>query len=151
MRPARLVPRFPKDAVVDANVSKVMQAIRASNTRPEIAVRRTLHALGYRFRLQRRSLPGNPDIVLPKHRLAIFVHGCFWHQHEGCRHAKLPKSRQEYWLPKLARTQQRDQEALLALKGLGWRTLTVWECTTKDQPGLAAILSACVERGADQA
>ena len=139
------VPRFPADAAIDSNVSKTMRAIRSNNTKPEIAVRSTLHALGYRFRLHRRDLPGTPDIVLPKHRFAIFVHGCFWHQHAGCRHAKLPRLRQEYWLPKLSRTQHRDKAALLALQDLGWRTLVIWECGIKDHEDLKNVLRSHIK------
>jgi DNA mismatch endonuclease (patch repair protein) len=117
-----------------------MRHIRSKDSKPEIRVRQFLHALGYRFRLHRRELPGNPDIVLPRHRLVIFVHGCFWHQHPGCRHARIPRTREEYWLPKLTRTQERDEENRLKLEALGWRTLTIWECNTTDHDALQTIL-----------
>lgn len=100
------------------------------NTLPEVRVRQLLHTMGYRFRLHRRDLPGSPDIVLPKYRLAIFVHGCFWHQHQGCRLARVPKTRSDYWLPKFERTVSRDQEAVRALAIQGWKTAIVWECET---------------------
>lgn len=116
---------------VDPRRSALMSRIRSSNTKPEVAVRRQLHALGYRFRLNRRDLPGKPDIVLPRHRIAIFVHGCFWHQHEGCRLASKPKTRQDYWTPKLAGNVCRDRAAELALAHLGWQVGVVWECDAR--------------------
>lgn len=116
--------------------SRIMRAIRKTDTKPEIAVRRLLHASGFRFRLYRKDLPGNPDIVLPRHRSIIFVHGCFWHQHTGCRHAKLPKTRTEYWLPKLARNVERDARASALLTDRGWRVHVVWECELDDTPAL---------------
>src|SRR6218665_568865 len=106
---------------VDPVRSRQMASIRSSNTRPEIAVRRALHAKGLRFRLHRKDLPGKPDIVLPRHRLAVFVHGCFWHQHPGCRLASKPKSRHDYWEPKLAGNVARDFRATGQLEALGWR------------------------------
>ena len=112
--------------------SEIMARVHSANTTPEIRVRKLLHSMGYRFRLQRRDLPGNPDIVLPKYRIAIFVHGCFWHGCPTCRHAKIrPKDNSSYWDKKLNRNMQRDKENLLALHGLGWRTLVIWECETK--------------------
>lgn len=108
--------------------SRIMRAIRSHNTKPELAVRRLVHAMGYRFRLHRRDLPGSPDIVFPKRKRAVFVHGCFWHQHEGCIEANLPRTNTAYWLPKLRRTKARDSAALEALKQLNWRTLVIWEC-----------------------
>jgi DNA mismatch endonuclease (patch repair protein) len=95
-----------------------MRRIRKTDTRPELQMRRAAHALGYRFRLHRRDLPGTPDLVFPRLRKAILVHGCFWHQHPGCRLARLPKSRLDYWLPKLRRNQVRDDAALEALRAL---------------------------------
>ena len=108
-----------------------MSRIGSANTRPEMAVRQTLHAQGFRFRLHRRDLPGKPDIVLPRYRAAVFVHGCFWHQHHGCRLASWPKSRTEYWGPKLGRNVERDALAVKGLEELGWRALIVWECDTR--------------------
>lgn len=109
-----------------------MRAVRKKDTKPELAVRRLLYAMSFRFRLHRRDLPGSPDIVLPRYRAAIFVHGCFWHRHDGCRHANLPRSRPEYWLPKLARNVERDRAALAALEAAGWRVLVLWECELRD-------------------
>ena len=117
-----------------------MSRIRGSDTKPEKRVRSILHANGYRFRLNRRTLPGTPDIVLPKYKSAIFVHGCFWHRHIGCKLAYSPKSRIDFWCKKFARTVQRDQENLLALQVLGWRTLVIWECETKQVEQLSNVL-----------
>jgi DNA mismatch endonuclease (patch repair protein) len=111
----------------------MMRSVRKTNTGPERSVRRLIHELGYRYRLHARDLPGSPDIVFRGRRSAIFVHGCFWHQHEGCRLAKLPSARPEYWLPKMARNKQRDIDALASLASLGWRVLVVWECEKGDE------------------
>lgn len=108
--------------------SKIMSRIRSRDTIPERRVRSALHRMGYRFRLDRRDLPGRPDIVLPRHGTLIFVHGCFWHQHEGCSRAALPKSNADFWKAKLTRNRERDQEVLLSLERLGWRVLTLWTC-----------------------
>jgi DNA mismatch endonuclease (patch repair protein) len=120
--------------------SRIMRSITKKNTRPELAVRQVLHAMGLRFRLHRRDLPGTPDVVLPRHRAAVLVHGCFWHQHADCKHAKLPRTRPEYWLPKLARNAERDVRSKAALKSAGWRVFVVWECETKDRQALARRL-----------
>jgi DNA mismatch endonuclease (patch repair protein) len=107
-----------------------MALVRGKNTKPEIAVRRLVHALGYRFRLHRRDLPGAPDLVFPGRRKVIFVHGCFWHQHDdpSCWRSRLPKTRQEFWVPKLAGNAARDRRNLAALGAAGWKTMVVWEC-----------------------
>jgi DNA mismatch endonuclease Vsr len=118
-----------------------MAAIRGRDTKPEIRLRRLLHALGYRFRLQQRDLPGRPDIVFPGRLKAIFVHGCFWHRH-GCRNSVLPKTRAEWWAEKLNRNVDRDRLAVLALEALGWSVLTIWECEIKDE----AIVSRSLQR-----
>lgn len=130
-----------KDHLSGEDRSAHMRLIRGKNTLPELRVRQLLHAMGYRFRLHRRDLPGSPDIVLPRFRLAIFVHGCFWHQHDGCRLARLPKSRLEYWLPKFRRIAIRDEQAVQALASRGWETATIWECETTKEPALRARLS----------
>jgi DNA mismatch endonuclease (patch repair protein) len=109
-----------------------MASIRGTDTKPELMVRQTLHRLGYRFRIHRRDLPGCPDIVLPRYQAVIFVNGCFWHQHTNCNRAVLPKSRTDYWLPKLARTKQRDKANCSQLRGDGWRVLNLWECELGD-------------------
>ena len=120
--------------------SDIMRAVRRAHTAPEIIVRQELHALGLRFRLHRRDLPGSPDIVLPRLRTVIFVHGCFWHRHSDCRYATTPKTRQEYWLPKFAANIERDARKEAQLQALGWRVLLVWECETKRREELTLRL-----------
>ncbi|RWO05236.1 MAG: DNA mismatch endonuclease Vsr [Mesorhizobium sp.] len=122
-----------------------MSRIRSANTTPEWTVRRIMHRLGFRFRLHRRDLPGTPDLVLPKHRKVIFVHGCFWHQHAGCRFAKLLNSRQDYWLPKLTRNVQRDASAKRQLEEAGWQVFEIWECETRNLPAAEAKLCCYFE------
>lgn len=119
--------------------SALMSRIGSKNTAPEVAVRRLLHRLGYRFRLHRRDLPGTPDIVLPKHRTAILVHGCFWHGH-GCKIGRPPKTRPEFWMPKLERNRERDASQQRALEALGWRPIVIWQCETRDLETLAQRL-----------
>lgn len=135
-----------KNVLDDETRRKMMAGFRSKDTKPEMLVRRTLHKLGYRFRLYRRDLPGKPDIVLPRHRLAILVHGCFWHQHEGCRDARMPRTRQDYWSAKFRRNLERDQETAAALTALGWRVAVIWECDSR-KPGLEADLIALLEAG----
>lgn len=118
---------------------KMMAGFRSKNTKPEMVVRRTLHRLGFRFRLHRHDLPGKPDIVLPCHRLAILVHGCFWHQHTGCRDARMPRTRQDYWTAKFKRNLERDAQTVQALTKLGWRVAVIWECEARG-PQLEANL-----------
>lgn len=113
-----------------------MRAIRGSDTRPERLVRSVLHARGLRFRLQRRDLPGRPDLVLPRHRTAIFVHGCFWHGH-GCPMFRLPTTRTEFWRDKIAANKNRDAAVKAVLDTLGWRQLWVWECATRGRSRLS--------------
>ena len=117
-----------------------MSQIRSENTKPEIAVRRILHFLGYRFRLHRRDLPGKPDIVLPKYKTVIFVHGCFWHRHKNCRYSYNPKSRIEFWQDKFAANIERDKQSAADLKMLGWQQLVIWECETKDPENIRDII-----------
>ncbi len=105
-----------------------MSRIRSVNTAPEKKVRSLLHSLGFRFRLHRKDLPGSPDIVLPKHSTVVFVHGCFWHQHHGCKAACKPASHNDYWEPKFVRNIQRDQENVRNLEFFGWNVIVVWEC-----------------------
>lgn len=109
-----------------------MSGIKGKNSRPEILVRRLLFAAGFRFRLHRRDLPGTPDIVLPGKRIAIFVHGCFWHAHKGCRYFKFPSTRPEFWKTKLQRNLDRDHTAMMSLVSSGWRVLSIWECATRE-------------------
>ncbi|AYO02853.1 DNA mismatch endonuclease Vsr [Pseudomonas sp. LTGT-11-2Z] len=117
-----------------------MRAVKRAHTKPEIIVRQALHALGLRFRLHRRDLPGSPDIVLPRLRTVVFVHGCFWHRHPACRYATTPKSRQEYWLPKFEANVERDARKEAQLRELGWRVVVIWECETKSLEALEARL-----------
>jgi DNA mismatch endonuclease (patch repair protein) len=121
------------DIVTAEHRSKIMSMIKGKNTKPEMLVRSVCHEMGLRYRLHRKDLPGKPDLVFPKHRLCIFVHGCFWHRHPGCKYAYTPKSRLDFWLPKLARNVERDLAAQKALRALGWRVVIVWECHTKDR------------------
>ncbi|MDR9750992.1 DNA mismatch endonuclease Vsr [Pseudomonas sp. SZMC_28357] len=111
--------------------TKIMRSVSRGDTRPEILVRSLLHQLGFRFRLHQKSLPGTPDIVLPKYHTVVFVHGCFWHRHPGCRYASTPKTRQDYWLPKFEANVMRDARKEAQLHELGWRVLVVWECETR--------------------
>lgn len=127
-----------------------MSRIRSKNTTPEIAVRRLLHGLGFRFRLHRKNLPGTPDIALPKYKTIVFVHGCFWHGH-SCRDGKRPKSRQSYWLPKLERNRRRHARQARQLRRLGWHVLTVWECQTRNPEKLGERLQRAIERNARKA
>jgi len=113
-----------------------MGRIRGRDTAPELMVRSVLHRLGLRFRLHRRGLPGRPDVVLPCWQTVVFVHGCFWHRHEGCRFAYTPKSRQPFWNAKFSENLTRDEKARTALTALGWRVVTVWECETGDAMNL---------------
>ena len=128
---------------------RIMQAVRCKDTEPEWAVRRLLHGLGYRYRLHRKDLPGKPDLVFPSRRKAIFVHGCFWHTH-GCRYGRPPKSRLEYWLPKLKRNMKRDAKKRAELEALRWQVLTVWQCEIKDLDALTAKLCAFLEGDGDK-
>lgn len=113
-----------------------MRRVRSRDTRPEMVVRRIAHSLGARFRLHRRDLPGTPDLVFPARRKIILVHGCFWHRHEGCRAARMPKARSDYWNAKLNRNVDRDRANQIALEELGWDVLVVWECETGDRDAL---------------
>lgn len=108
-----------------------MSRIRSKDTKPEMTVRKFLHAAGFRFRLHDRRLPGKPDIVLPKYKTIIFIHGCFWHGHEGCRYFVIPKTRTEWWLNKISGNTKKDIEATSKLEENGWRVIEIWECTLK--------------------
>lgn len=116
--------------------SALMSRIRGKDTRPELTVRSLLFARGYRYRLHRRDLPGTPDIVFPSRQKVIFVNGCFWHGHSGCKLAVIPSTRSEFWENKIRGTQERDKRALDALEALGWGTFTVWECNIQNLEAL---------------
>jgi len=125
------------DRISEEHRSWNMSRIRDRDTSPEKAVRSLLHRLKYRFRLHRKDLPGRPDIILPRFRVAIFVHGCFWHRHRGCKYAYFPKSRIEFWGKKFRENIQRDRRAVRYLRKAGWRVLIIWECETWDERMLA--------------
>jgi DNA mismatch endonuclease (patch repair protein) len=127
------------------NRSENMRAIRSKDMRPELAVRSLVHRLGYRCRLHRKDLPGKPDLVFASRRKVIFVHGCFWHSHRGCKAAHVPKSNLEYWGPKLERNRVRDKKALKAIKAIGWDAFVIWECETKDEVALADSIQTFLE------
>lgn len=133
------------DHITPAQRSFNMSRVRSKNTTPELVVRKALWARGYRFRLHRNDLPGKPDIVLPSRRVAVFVHGCFWHRHPACRCASTPKTRTEFWTAKFARNVDRDEQAMTRLAELGWRTHVVWECETKRTGSFWPALSQLLE------
>ena len=128
--------------------SRTMRAIKARDTKPEMAVRRLLHGMGYRYRLHRRDLPGRPDIVFGPRRKIIFVHGCFWHGHSCERGSRLPKSNVEYWQAKIARNVERYSQQLDKLAAAGWTELTLWECELADMDAVAQRLSAFLDETA---
>jgi DNA mismatch endonuclease, patch repair protein len=131
---------FHVDIVTPDKRSVLMSGIRSKNTRPEIAVRRVAHSLGYRFRLHRRDLPGHPDIVFPSLKKIVLVHGCFWHRHLKCKYAYCPKSNVDFWEAKFAKTLERDSRNIDKLERLGWRLLTVWECETSEPEALRKLV-----------
>ncbi|MFI8337030.1 very short patch repair endonuclease [Pseudomonas taetrolens] len=117
--------------VVDVETrSRMMTNIRSKNTSPEILIRKALHARGFRFRVHVKKLPGTPDLVLPKYKAAIFIHGCFWHGH-SCRYFKTPQTRQAFWMEKIGKNQERDKRQLVAIQALNWRVLVIWECAVR--------------------
>jgi DNA mismatch endonuclease (patch repair protein) len=148
MRDARNAPsRIPSGkllagATVDPQRSALMARVRGKDSKPEIVVRRSAHALGYRFRLHRRNLPGTPDLVFPRLRKAIFVHGCFWHRHRGCSRTTTPKTRAAFWAEKFADNIKRDARTRRQLRAAGWDVLVVWECETFDRRALTRRLAA---------
>ena len=119
------------DTVSPEKRSETMSKIRSKNTKPELVVRHHLHMLGFRYRLHSPKLPGHPDIVLPKWHTVIFINGCFWHRHEGCKVATMPKSNVEFWTKKFERNVERDKKEQAALKEAGWHVLVIWECEIK--------------------
>ena len=137
------MPRKPFKDVTDQR-RRIMSRIRPTNTKPEMAVRRCAHAMGYRFRLHRQDLPGRPDLVFPARRKIVFVHGCFWHAHPdlSCRVSSKPKTRTEYWHPKLSENAARDERNFQRLTAEGWEVLVVWECELRDMAAVASRLQA---------
>ena len=138
--PRRIQP-LSRDRLSKERRSWNMSRIRSKDTKPEMIVRRLLHAMGVRFRLHRADLPGKPDIVLGPRRLVIFVHGCFWHRHPGCREATMPAANRDFWLDKLEGNAARDLRHRAALRKLGWRVAVIWECETKQPEKLARRLA----------
>lgn len=133
------------DVFTKSKRSEVMSRIRGRDTKPERAVRSVLHRLGYRFRLHRTDLPGKPDIVLPRSKIVIFVHGCFWHRHEGCRFAYTPKTRTEFWLKKLESNVAHDHKVQTQLAELDWLVITVWECELRTPEKLTKRLDDAIK------
>ncbi|MXQ07883.1 DNA mismatch endonuclease Vsr [Alphaproteobacteria bacterium GH1-50] len=123
------------DRITKERRSENMRRIRSKDMKPEMHVRRIVHGMGYRFRLHRKDLPGKPDLVFGPRKAVVFVHGCFWHQH-NCRAGRIPSSNSDYWTPKLARNVERDVSARTALEEAGWRVLVVWECELKDEAAI---------------
>ena len=136
----------PTDVYSAEKRSAVMRRVKGKDTSPEMAVRRALTRLGARYRLHRKDLPGSPDVVLGPRRLALFVHGCFWHGHDCARGARVPKQNRDYWTAKVARNRARDAAARQALEAAGWRAETLWECELKDASALEARLARLLER-----
>jgi DNA mismatch endonuclease (patch repair protein) len=130
------------DVVDQQTRSRMMSGIRGKNTKPELVFRRALHSRGFRFRLHSAKVPGRPDLILPKHRAVVFVHGCFWHRHEGCRFATTPATRPEFWRAKFKANVARDSAVRAELHKIGWRVATVWECALRrtDQVATSAEL-----------
>ena len=128
----------PVDIVSTSKRSEMMSRVRSSNTRPELLLRSQIHQLGFRFRVNVSTLPGKPDLVFPKFRTAVFVHGCFWHQHRNCRRATLPSTRATWWKTKLEGNVLRDKASIRKLRRSGWTVVVVWECQIERNPGLAA-------------
>jgi len=122
-----------------------MSHIRSKDTKPEVLVRSLLHRMGYRFRLH-TNLPGHPDIVLPRYKSVIFVHGCFWHRHEECKYAYMPKTRMKFWESKFKSNVNRDRTVVADLKRLGWHVLIIWECQVRDEKGIEHLLWAFLGR-----
>ena len=127
---------------VDQARSALMSRVRGKNTKPELIVRREVHALGYRFRLHRSDLPGTPDLVFPRLQKIVFIHGCFWHRHEACSRTTTPTTRASYWQEKFEQNVQRDRRNVTMLEALGWKVLVIWECETFDRFRLAESLSS---------
>ena len=136
------------DRLTPARRSENMRRIKNKDMKPELEVRRLIFSLGFRYRIHKKDLPGRPDIVLPKHKAIIFVHGCFWHQHskQGCSDAKVPETNIEYWMAKLERNRERDKKNRADLIKMGWRVLILWECEIKDKAKLLKKVSAFLSK-----
>ena len=129
------------DNVSPAKRSENMRAVKSKNTSPEKRVRSVAHRLGLRFRLHRKDLPGSPDLLFPKRKVALFVHGCFWHRHKNCPRTTTPKTNSDYWNEKFRRNMERDEEARIKLEEDGWKVLIIWECETKTQEFIEDFLT----------
>lgn len=134
-----------RDRLTPEQRSRNMQAIKGRDTGPELIVRRLLHAMGYRFRLHRRDLPGSPDVVLPRHRAVVLIHGCFWHRHTCARGRSMPSARRAFWRAKFQRNIERDNRNIRALRRDGWRVLVIWECQTRNPDTLRRRLLKFLE------
>ena len=133
-------PTMTADVFTRQERSRIMAGIRSKDTKPEILVRSALHRSGFRFRLHRRNLPGCPDIVLKKYSALVFVHGCFWHQHSGCKRVAIPKSNQDYWQPKLLGNVKRFKENRIILERMGWRVFVFWECEARNANNFVRLM-----------
>ena len=131
---------FMVDHLTNEQRSWNMSRIRSKDTKPEIIVRSLLHRMGYRFRLHNSKLPGTPDIVLKKYKTVVFVNGCYWHRHKGCKRCTTPSENQDYWLPKFERRVQKDKEDRKELTKRGWKVIVIWECETKSQEKILKII-----------
>ncbi len=136
---------YSGDTLSPKQRSERMSRVRSKHTKPELSVRRLLFSMGYRYQIHLRSVPGNPDIVFSRRKRAIFVHGCFWHRHKGCPNCRLPKSKLEFWKPKLEGNKKRDSKKQQELRRAGWEFLVIWECEVKDGESLAARLRSFME------
>ena len=132
---------MPIRRLSSAQRSRIMSSIRSKDTSPELRVRSQMHRLGYRYRLHVSSMQGKPDIVMPRYRMVIFVNGCFWHQHQGCKYATIPRTNTNYWVQKFRRTLDRDVKTQAALRQEGWDVLVIWECQTEDETALLSLLN----------
>ena len=137
--------KYQMDRITPAERSAQMSLVKSKNTGPELVVRKLAHSLGYRYRLYAAGLPGKPDLVFAKRKKVVFVHGCFWHRHAGCRRATTPATNLDYWLPKFERTIERDGQNIKELFSLGWSVLVVWECELKNTGDLANKLRAFLD------
>jgi DNA mismatch endonuclease (patch repair protein) len=137
--------RGMKKRPTEAARSAIMRSVKGRNTTPEIVVRKFLHRRGFRFSLHAEKLPGKPDVVLSKHRTAIFVHGCFWHGHNCSRGSRIPKTNSDYWIRKISRNRLRDDNSVKALSALGYRVIVIWECQTRSEQLLSEILGDLIE------
>lgn len=135
------------DTLTPSERSTRMSLVRSKDTKPELIVRSLVHGMGFRYRLHDPSLPGKPDLVFPKSRKIIFVHGCFWHRHGTCKNTRWPKSRLDFWKPKLEQNHDRDRATQKALGRLGWRVLVIWECQITNEPRLSKRLQRFLEAG----